>query len=80
VKTFDDFHPILCCNLIYKLIAKIIANRLKPILSETISEEQYGFLAGHQIHDAVSLTQEALHSIKTKNISSMVMKMDLFKV
>lgn len=36
---FNDFQPISLCNCIYKIIAKIIANRLKPILSEYISPE-----------------------------------------
>jgi hypothetical protein len=42
--SFEDFRPISCCNMIYKLIAKIIANHLKPIFSEIMYEEQYGFL------------------------------------
>jgi hypothetical protein len=51
--SFTDFHLISCCNLIYKLIAKIIASHLKPIFNDSISEEQFGFLNGHQIHDVV---------------------------
>jgi hypothetical protein len=43
---FGDFRPISLCNLCYKLISKIIANRIKPILSSTLSEEQLGFLKG----------------------------------
>jgi hypothetical protein len=43
VASFEDFHPISCCNLIYKLISKVIANRLNPILNKIISEEQFGF-------------------------------------
>jgi hypothetical protein len=38
-QSFDDFRPISLCNCIYKIIAKIIARRLKPILSEAISKE-----------------------------------------
>jgi hypothetical protein len=77
--SFEDFRPISCCNLIYKLISKIIANHLKPILSELILEEQFGFLFNRQIHDAVSLAQESFHTIKTKNIPSFVLKLDLSK-
>jgi hypothetical protein len=65
--SFEKFRPISCGDLIYKLIDKILANRLKLIFSSFISEEQSGFLFNHQIHDVVSLTQEALHSIKKKN-------------
>jgi hypothetical protein len=61
------------------LLSKIITNHLKLIYNEIISEEQYGFLNGHQIHDVVSLTHESLHSMKTKKIPSFVMKLDLSK-
>lgn len=77
--SFEDFLPISCCNLIYKLIAKLIENRLKPIFSDFLSEEQYRFLFNHQIHDAVSITQEVLHSIKLKKSPSFVCKLDLSK-
>jgi hypothetical protein len=65
--TFGDYRPIALCNLCYKLIAKIIANRLKPILSRTLSGEQLGFLKGRQILDAIGTTHECLHSIKEKS-------------
>ena len=44
----EDFCPISLCNFIYKIISKIIANRLKPILSRGISAEQFGFLEKHR--------------------------------
>jgi hypothetical protein len=42
--SFEDFRPISYSNIIYKIISKIIENQLKPILSDIISEEQFGFL------------------------------------
>jgi hypothetical protein len=50
---FRDFRPISLCNLCYKIISKVIANRIKPILSRSISEEQLGFLQGRRIQDAI---------------------------
>jgi hypothetical protein len=44
-----------------------------------ISEEQFGFLQKRQIHGGVSLTQEALHSIKTLKQSATILKIDLSK-
>jgi hypothetical protein len=77
--TFDDFRPISLCNLVYKVIAKVIANRIKPILSRCLSAEQLGFLQGRRIQDAIGAAHESLHSIKKKNIKSLVMKLDLKK-
>ena len=43
---FDNYRPISLCNLVYKIITKIISNRLKPILSQRLTKEQFGFLHG----------------------------------
>jgi hypothetical protein len=53
--------------------------RLKPILSDIISEEQFGFLQHRQIHDAVAVAQEALHSVKKSNQQATILKLDLSK-
>jgi hypothetical protein len=48
-------------------------------MSFGISKEQFGFLEGRQITDAIGIVQEALHTIKTKNQKAMVLKLDLIK-
>lgn len=58
LESFDDYRPISLCNSMYKIIAKILTNRLKRILSDVISEEQFGFLHNRQIHNTVGTTQE----------------------
>jgi hypothetical protein len=77
--TFGDYRPISLYNLCYKIISKIIANRTKPILSRSLSEEQLGFLQGRQIQDAIGIVHECLHNIKKKKIKSLVLKLDLQK-
>jgi hypothetical protein len=52
---FEDFRPISYCNMIYKLISKIIANTLNPLLSDIISKEQFGFIFKRKIHDEISV-------------------------
>jgi len=52
---------------------------MKPWLSQVISPEQFGFLKGRQIFDAVGAAQEGLHTIKTKGIRACLLKIDLIK-
>jgi len=51
--SLNDFKPISLCNYIYKVVTKMIADRLKRVLSEHIIEEQFGFLQGRMIHEAI---------------------------
>ena len=42
--SFVEYRPIALCNLLYKLMSKIIAGRIKGALGRSISAEQFGFL------------------------------------
>jgi hypothetical protein len=75
----DEYRPISLCNCIYKIISKIISRRIKGILSKSISQEQFGFLEGRQIHEAIGVSQEAMHNIKTQKLKGAVLKIDLSK-
>lgn len=66
--SLNDFRSVSLCNCIYKVVAKIIARRFKKILSANISDEQFGFIEGRQIHEAIGVAQEGIHSMKTKNL------------
>eukprot|EP00253_Pinus_taeda_P011302 PITA_11302 len=78
-ESFEDFRPISLCNCIYKIIAKVIAVRLVPILSRSISMEQFVFLEGRQIHEAIGVAQEVIHSVKQKKKKGVILKIDLSK-
>jgi len=77
--SLNEYRPISLCNCIYKIISKVIARRLKRTLSDNISAEQFGFLEGRQIHEAIGVAQEGLHSLKTKKQKGAILKIDLSK-
>ena len=55
VNNFSRFRPIYLCNTGYKLITKIIANRIKNILPVIILENQGGFIKERKILDNIVL-------------------------
>lgn len=77
--TFDEYIPISLCNYIYNIMEKIIANRMRPILSKHISPKKFSFLQDRQIHQVVETSQEVLHSLHSKKIKGMILKVDLSK-
>lgn len=75
-RTFEDFRPISLCNILYKIISKVIANRLKLVLSDVISDEQSGFAPGRSFFGVV-IAHEMIHSIRTNKLSKMMAKLDI---
>lgn len=75
----SDFRPISLCNTVYKIVTKVIANRLKLFLNHVISNEQSGFAPRRSIVEGIIIAHETLHtSRKTKN-SCMILKLDILK-
>ncbi|GJV15630.1 putative RNA-directed DNA polymerase [Tanacetum coccineum] len=58
----NDYRPISCCNVLFKCISKVIANRMKNCLSSLISSNQSAFVPGRSIADNILLTQELMHN------------------
>ncbi|XP_039161739.1 uncharacterized protein LOC104455464 [Eucalyptus grandis] len=50
--------PIACCNTIYKLITKILANRIAPVPQDIVNPSQNAFVKGRRIRDNILLAQE----------------------
>lgn len=75
------YRPISLCNTIYKVITKIIVNKIRPYLDKIISPNQCSFISGRRAVDNAIIVQEAIHFFKkTKgSFGKMLLKIDLEK-
>ena len=78
--TMGDFRPISCCNTMYKIISKVLANRLKYVLPHIINKSQTTFVHGRRIGDNILLVQELLRNYhRDKGSPRCALKVDLMK-
>jgi hypothetical protein len=76
-----QFCPIVLCNVVYKIITKVIVNKIKPFLDGIISPYQSSFILGRTIHHNIIVAQEMVHSMAKMKGKKMFMsiKIDLEK-
>ena len=76
---FKDFRPISCVGSLYKLIAKVLANRLKKVMGSVVNKAQNAFVEGRQILDASLIANEVIDSMARRKEKGILCKLDVEK-
>ncbi|KAG7567714.1 Ribonuclease H domain [Arabidopsis thaliana x Arabidopsis arenosa] len=76
-----QFRPVSLCNVLFKIITKMMVNRLKSVISKLIGPAQSSFIPGRLSIDNIVLVQEVVHSMRRKKGRKgwMLLKLDLEK-
>ncbi|CAN1261991.1 Putative ribonuclease H protein At1g65750 [Linum perenne] len=80
--SMKDLRPISLCSVIYRVIAKVLANRLRGVMPKLISTEQSAFIKGRSIVDNILVAFETLHHMKRiqgAKEGEMAVKIDISK-
>ncbi|GKV45171.1 hypothetical protein SLEP1_g52281 [Rubroshorea leprosula] len=75
----EEYRPISLIGVMYKIIAKLLANRLRKVLDKVIGEQQMAFIGGRQLMDSVVIANEVIDEAKRKNTKSFIFKVDFEK-
>ena len=65
-QTLKMYRPISLCSVVYKIVTKMIANRLKTILPHLVSPQQTSFVPGRHITENTVIAQEVIYSMRRK--------------
>ncbi|GKD75590.1 RNA-directed DNA polymerase, eukaryota, reverse transcriptase zinc-binding domain protein [Tanacetum coccineum] len=78
-KIIKNFLPISLIGSIYKILAKILANRLSLVILDLINEVQTAFVPNQQILDGPFILNELISWCKHKKVNAMIFKVDFEK-
>ena len=74
-----DYRPISLLGGLYKLLAKVLANRLKKVIGKVVSPNQNAFIKGRQILDASLIANEVIDSWQKMGEKGLICKLDIEK-
>ncbi|PNX67320.1 cysteine-rich receptor-like protein kinase, partial [Trifolium pratense] len=75
----NDFRPISLVGSLYKILAKVLANRLRLVIGSVISETQTAFVKDRQILDGILIANEVVDEARKSKKELMLFKVDFEK-
>ena len=74
-----DFRPISLVTGVYKLIAKVLAERLKKVIDKLVNKNKMAFIKGRQIMDAALIASECIDTRIRGDVPGVMCKLNIEK-
>jgi exonuclease III len=75
----ENWRPISLLNVDYKIVAKLLATRLKRIINSLVHPDQYGFVPGRYIGCPIRMLQDLLEYSQENNLTGLAIQLDIEK-
>ena len=79
MRRIENWRPITLLNLDYKILSKILAQKLQSVLPDLISEHQTGFMKGRNIKENIRKTIEIAKLVNSKKLEFVIYSIDFQK-
>ena len=79
-ESLNPFRPVSLCNSLYKIVTKVLVNRLRIVIPSLISPFQIAIVPGQQGMDNVVIVQEIVHVLSRRKgrVGGMAIKINIF--
>jgi hypothetical protein len=75
----NDFRPISLVGSLYKILAKVLANRLRQVIDSVMSDVQSAFVKNRQILDGILIANEVVNEARKLKKELLMFKVDFEK-
>jgi len=75
----NDYRPISLIGCMYKIVAKLLANRMKKVMAYIVDETQSAFIEGRHLFHSVLIANEVIEEAKRSSKSCLIFKVDYEK-
>ena len=74
-----NWRPICLLNADYKLLSKVLAERIKSVLPKIIHSDQKGGVDGRYIGENIRLIEDVLYEMENENSDAVILMLDMEK-
>ena len=75
----NDFQPISLVGSLYKILAKVLANKLRQVIDSVVSDVQSAFVKNRQIIDGILIANEVVDEARKSKKELLMFKVDFEK-